>query len=125
MLLNLNALSMDAARSTSASSHQMTGECPPSSIVMRFMWLPARAASCLPTGTDPVNDTLRTMGDAIRYWRFRAARPHTTLSTPGGRPASWNSRAMATTALGESSEPLMMMVQPAPMAAVILRIAWL
>ena len=32
---------------------------------------------------------------------------------------------MATTALGESSGPLMTMVQPAPSAAVILRMAWL
>ena len=31
----------------------------------------------------------------------------------------------ATTALGVSSGPLMMMVQPAPIAAAILRIAWL
>src|SRR6218665_2310229 len=49
--------------------------------------------------------------------------PHTTLSTPGGRPASWNRRAMATTALGESSGPLMMIVQPAATAAAILRMA--
>ena len=65
-LLNFIADSMVAARSTSASAHTMTGECPPSSIVMRFMWLPASAASCLPTGTEPVNDTLRTIGEAIR-----------------------------------------------------------
>ena len=34
-------------------------------------------------------------------------------------------RAIATTALGASSGPLMMIVQPAPIAAAILRIAWL
>jgi len=34
-------------------------------------------------------------------------------------------RASATTALGASSGPLMMMVQPAPSAETILRIAWL
>jgi hypothetical protein len=34
-------------------------------------------------------------------------------------------RAIATTALGVSSGPLMMIVHPAPMAAAILRIAWL
>ena len=44
---------------------------------------------------------------------------------PFGRPASWNRRASATTALGASSGPFRMMVQPAPMAAAILRIAWL
>ncbi|MCY1245146.1 hypothetical protein D9M72_582680 [compost metagenome] len=92
---------------------------------MRFMWLPASAASCLPTGTEPVNETLRTMGEAMRYSDTSCGTPHTTLSTPGGRPASWNSRAIATTALGESSGPLRMMVQPAAMAAAILRMAWL
>ncbi len=47
------------------------------------------------------------------------------FSTPGGRPASWNSWASATTALGESSGPFRISVQPAPSADTILRIAWL
>jgi hypothetical protein len=47
------------------------------------------------------------------------------LRQPGGRPASWNSRASATTALGAVSGPLSTSVQPAPSAAAILRIAWL
>ncbi len=89
------------------------------------MWLPASAASFLPTGTEPVNEILRTMGEVIRYSETSCGTPHTTLSTPGGSPASWNSRAIATTALGESSGPLMMRVQPAPIAAAILRMAWL
>ncbi|KAG1243751.1 hypothetical protein G6F65_022210 [Rhizopus arrhizus] len=55
-----------AARSTSASSNTSTGEWPPNSIVTRFMCAPASAASCLPTGTEPVNDTLRTIGERIR-----------------------------------------------------------
>jgi hypothetical protein len=47
------------------------------------------------------------------------------LRHPGGRPASWKRRAIATVALGASSGPLMMIVQPAPSAETILRIAWL
>src|SRR5690606_41891895 len=50
-----------------------------------------------------------------------AGTPHTILSTPGGRPASWNICAIAITALGESSGPLRIMVQPAPIAAQTLR----
>jgi hypothetical protein len=68
---------------------------------------------------------LRTTGLLIRCSDTSAGTPHTTFSTPGGRPASWNSRASATTALGASSGPLRMMVQPAPTAAAILRMAWL
>src|SRR6218665_2968026 len=116
---------MAAARSTSASSQTITGEGPPSSIVMRFMWLPASAAICLPTGTEAVNETLRTMGEAMRDSDTPLGTPPTTWSTPGGRPASWNRRAMVPTALGESSGPLMMIVQPAATAAAILRMAWL
>src|SRR5215475_3119090 len=109
----------------SASSQTMTGECPPSFIVTRFMWDPASEASCFPTATEPVNETLRTIGDLIRYCEISLGTPQTTLSTPFGNPASWNMRAIATTALGVSSGPLMMIVQPAPTAAAILRIAWL
>ena len=47
------------------------------------------------------------------------------LSTPGGKPASWKIFASAITALGASSGPFRMSVQPAPIAATILRIAWL
>ena len=46
-------------------------------------------------------------------------------STPAGRPASWNSRDSATTPLCASSGPFRTMVQPAPTAAAILRMAWL
>ena len=65
-LRNLDPAMMSAAASMSASSHTMTGECPPSSIVHGFMSEPAIAASCLPTGTDPVNEIFRTMGDWMR-----------------------------------------------------------
>ena len=57
---------MVAAASTFASSNTTTGEWPPSSHVPRFMCAPASAASCLPTGMEPVKDTLRTMGDLMR-----------------------------------------------------------
>src|SRR5258706_11226435 len=116
---------MSAAASTSASSITITSAWPPSSIVHGFMSAPAIAARCLPTGIDPVNEILRTIGELMRYVDTSLGTPHTTLRHPGGKPASWNNRAIATTALGESSGPLMMIVQPAPSAETILRIAWL
>ena len=47
------------------------------------------------------------------------------LRQPAGSPASANTWAMITTALGASSGPLSTSVQPAPIAATTLRIAWL
>ena len=111
--------------SMSASSQTITGAWPPSSMVLRFIRPAALAASILPTPTEPVKVILRTMGLLIKWSDTSAGTPHTILSTPGGRPASWNNCAKATTALGASSGPLRIMVQPAPTAAEILRIAWL
>ena len=45
----------------------MAGAWPPSSMVTRFMCAPARAASCLPTGVEPVNVTFLMIGWGIRY----------------------------------------------------------
>lgn len=39
-------------------------------------------------GTEPVKETLRTTGDAMRCAEMVGGSPQTTLSTPGGRPAS-------------------------------------
>src|SRR6266404_386509 len=124
-LRNLYGASISAARSTSASSKMITGAWPPSSNVQRFISDPANEAISLPTATDPVNETLRTIGDVIRYFDTSEGTPQTTFRQPGGRPESWNSRASATTALGASSGPFSTMVHPDPTAAAILRIAWL
>ena len=52
--------------SRSASSHTITGAWPPSSMELRFMCCPARAANCLPTAVDPVKVTLRITGCGMR-----------------------------------------------------------
>ena len=44
----------------------ITGAWPPSSMVTRFMCWPASAASCLPTGVEPVKVILRITGCGIR-----------------------------------------------------------
>ena len=124
-LRNLCGTRIFTAWSMSASSHTITGAWPPSSIVARFISEPARAANCLPTATEPVKEILRTMGECMRCVETSEGTPHTMFKHPGGSPASWHSWAMATTALGASSGPLRIIVQPAPSAAVILRMAWL
>ncbi len=56
-----------ATPSVSTSSNTKTGAWPPSSMVARFMCVPASEASNLPTGTEPVNEILRMVGEATRY----------------------------------------------------------
>jgi hypothetical protein len=53
------------AAATSVSAHTMTGACPPSSMVLAFMAAAASPATCLPTGTEPVNATYRITGEAM------------------------------------------------------------
>ena len=65
-LRNLAPPEAFTASATSASSATITGAWPPSSIVTRFMCAPASAASCLPTGVEPVKVTLRMIGCGIR-----------------------------------------------------------
>ena len=70
-------------------------------------------ARCLPTGIEPVNDTLRTIGDAIRCSETFAGTPNTRLSTPAGTPASTKQRTSSTQLPGVSSDALRMSEQPA------------
>ena len=72
-----------------------TGAWPPSSIVMRFMCWPASAASCLPTGVEPVKVTLRITGCGIRYSEISAGTPKTRLTTPGGHAGVLEQRGSA------------------------------
>ncbi len=117
----LNAAMVSAVFSGSASPNTTTGEWPPSSMVARFMPLAARPAKCLPTGTDPVNETLRTTSDASRCSETFAGTPKTRLSTPGGRPASTKQRTSSTQLPGVSSDALRMSAQPAANEPPILR----
>ena len=52
------------------------------------MFAAASPMRCLPTSVEPVNETIRTRGSARRVSTIGSASPVTTLSTPGGRPAS-------------------------------------
>ena len=117
----LNAEIVSAVFSGSASPNTTTGEWPPSSMVARFMPLAASWARCLPTGTEPVNEILRTIGEAIRCSETIAGTPNTRLITPGGTPASSKHFTSSTQPPGVSSDALMMIEQPAASAAAILR----
>ena len=90
-------------------------------MVARFMPLAARPARCLPTGTEPVNEILRTMSEPIRCSDTSAGTPNTRLQTPFGNPASTMQRTSSTQVPGVSSDALTMIEQPAASAAAILR----
>ncbi len=96
----LEATARSSTASTSTSSNTSTGACPPSSMVVRFMPAAACAASCLPTGMDPVNVIARMTGEAIRCFETSAGTPNTTASTPAGTPASTSACAMASAQAG-------------------------
>src|ERR1700694_2397652 len=117
----LNAAMVSAVFSGSESLNTTTGECPPSSIVARFMPLAASPARCLPTGTEPVKEILRTMSEAMTCVDTSDGTPNTRLHTPFGKPASAKQRTSSTQAPGVSSDALMMIEQPAASAAAILR----
>jgi hypothetical protein len=101
------------AMSTSASSNTIAGAWPPSSIVTRFMWAPAIAASCLPTAVDPVNDILRMTGCGMRYSEISEATPYTRFITPAGTPASAKQRISSAGEAGVSSGAFTMIEQRA------------
>ncbi len=70
--------------STSASSNTMNGALPPSSSDTRFIVGAHAAISDTPTGVEPVNDTLRTVGErqsASPTSRTLVAEQVTTLNT--------------------------------------------
>src|SRR5215212_4634725 len=117
----LKAEIVSAVFSGSASPNTTTGEWPPSSMVARFIPFAASWARCLPTGTEPVNEILRTIGDAMRCSETFDGTPNTRLITPGGTPASSKHFTSSTQPPGVYSEALMMIEQPAASAAAILR----
>src|SRR6266478_10072630 len=78
----------------------------------------------LPICVEPVNDSLRTRGSrSIAATIFEERREGTTLTTPGGTPASSNTEAMASAVSGVSLAGLSTTVQPAASAGPILRVA--
>ena len=112
------------ALSRSASSNTMNGPLPPSSMEVRSTWSVAVFMSCLPTGVEPVKDTLRRRGSAmIGSETLDADLEDTTFSTPAGIPASIMSLAKNCEVRGVRRAGLRIMVQPAATAGATLRVA--
>jgi hypothetical protein len=110
-----------AAVSTSASSSTMNGALPPSSSETTVMFSAEAARISLPARTEPVTVTSWVIG-----WRTSASpatrpAPVTTLTTPGGTPASSHRRARARALRGVSSCGFSTMVLPAMIAGATLR----
>src|SRR3989442_191348 len=76
------------AGSKSASAKKMFGDLPPSSSVTFFNVAAAARMIVLPTSALPVNAILSTSGCATIAAPAVSPTPVTTLTTPGGRPAS-------------------------------------
>jgi len=111
------------AWSRSASAKTRNGALPPSSIDTRSRCCDACSISFLPTGVDPVNDTLRNRGSAnsgpVTSPAFDVG---TTCSTPSGRPASRRMSASISIDSGVSCAGFTIIVQPAAIAGPILRV---
>ena len=115
---NAFAASLVAASSRSASAATMTGVALPSSRLTRLRG--ARSRSVQPTPADPVKVMSFTRSSATRTSPISAAGPQTTLSQPGGRPASVSSSARKSDESGVWLAGLSTTAQPAASAGAIL-----
>ena len=77
-----------SAASRSASSKTSCGDLPPSSSVTGTTLAAAAAWTRAPTATEPVKEMWSMPGCAASAAPASSPRPGTTLSAPGGRPAS-------------------------------------
>ncbi len=76
------------AWSIGASSKTMFAALPPSSIVIRLSLPATERMITLPTSVEPVKAIFTVAGWAMRAPPVEPG-PVITLTTPGGRPASW------------------------------------
>src|ERR1700691_4276418 len=118
-LRNLDAITPRTAASRSASSKTMKGALPPNSSERRLSVEAEPCARCLPTGVDPVKESLRTResfnhGSTPAAGRARDA--GATLMTQAGVPALAARNASASADNGVSSAGLAIPVQPAARA---------
>src|ERR1700684_2929222 len=104
------------AASKSASAKKMLGDLPPSSRVTRLTVSAALFMISLPTAALPVKAILSTPGCATSGAPADSPKPVTTLTTPGGNPASANQSAISSAVKGVCSAGLSTQVQPAASA---------
>ncbi len=119
----LAIMAPSTAASTSASSNTRNGALPPSSIDTRRSWCAEASTRLLPTSVDPVNDSLRSLGSAIRgAIVLLDERLVKTFTTPAGSPDSSRIWASASMLSGVCWAGLMTDVQPAAIAGPSLRV---
>ncbi len=100
----------------------MNGALPPSSSDT-FLTVAAHCAiSRRPTGVEPVNDSLRTIGFDVSSPPIAFGSPVTTLNTPAGTPARSASTAIASAENGVASAGFTTIGQPAASAGPTLRV---
>jgi hypothetical protein len=85
-----------AAASTSASSSTTNALLPPSSETIFLKCLPAASDKLRPTGVEPVNEIMSMFGSSATALPSSLPLPGSMCSTPDGRPASSNRRAITT-----------------------------
>ena len=125
VLRYFDAMAPSTAASMSASSNTMNGALPPSSSDSFLMVGALCAIRMRPTAVEPVNDSLRTTGlaQSTRPTSIeRSPSQHSTLITPGGKPARCASSASARAVSGVCSAGLMTMAQPAAIAGATFRV---
>src|SRR4051794_32329949 len=107
------AMTPTAALATFASSKTMFGDLPPNSSVHPMNLLAAAAAMREPVAVLPVNEIFASKGWSTKGWPASAPNPVTTLTAPGGNPASTASSASRRTVAEVYSEGLITTVLPA------------
>ena len=94
----------------------MLGDLPPSSSESRFSVPAASRMICLPTSVEPVNAILSTRGSRTMAMPTLPPGPVTTLTTPSGTPASWQSSANLSAVSGVCDAGFSTIVLPAARA---------
>ena len=113
LCMNVPQSTPAAAMSRSASSRTMLADLPPSSSVTAFTVPDASCMMRRPTSVEPVNAVLSTMGLDASSSPTLPPGPGTTLTTPGGRSASWITRARSSAVTEVNDAGLMTQQLPA------------
>jgi hypothetical protein len=100
------------ARPRSASAITTTGLWPPSSSWTRLPSGVTSSRTCLPTGTEPVNEIASTCGWRTSGVPTAEPRPMTMLKTPGGMSASSRQAARCKPVSGASCASFITTVLP-------------
>ena len=108
------------ALSRSASSNTITGDLPPSSRETSAKFSALLRMTCRAVSGPPVKLTRSTSGWLVSARPHGSPCPVTTLNTPGGKPASSNTRANSSIGAEACSEALSTTVLPAASAGPIL-----